>query len=94
MTGTDTKSTRNIATEQLLEVPVEIPIEIPFNALSTDTLSAVVDEFILRNGTDYGAEEIEHSVKRTQLLQQIQSGKVRIVFDATTESLTLTVKEK
>ena len=77
-----------------IDIAAEVPVEIPASALSDDALRAVVDEFIMREGTDYGAEEVEHAVKHKQLLQQVRSGEAKIVFDSTTESITLVPKRK
>ena len=65
------------------------PIEIPPDSLSQEILNAVIDEFILREGTDYGAVEISVDKKRAQILRQIQSNSVVIAFDPSTESVTL-----
>lgn len=65
------------------------PIEIPPSQLNEDTLKAVVDSFIFREGTDYGWQEVHHETKSAQVLKQIAKGQVRIVFDPNTESLTL-----
>lgn len=65
------------------------PIEIPFAALSADAQAGVIDDFIWREGTDYGAQEISHETKVAQILRQIEDGKVKLVFDAGLNSVTL-----
>ena len=65
------------------------PIEVPFDLLSPETLSQVVESFILREGTDYGVQEQSLEAKFHQVLKQIRSGKVKIIFDLETESVTL-----
>ena len=65
------------------------PVEVPPEALSEETLRAVVDSFIYREGTDYGWQEAHHDTKSQQVLKQIAKGHVKIVFDPNTESLTL-----
>jgi uncharacterized protein YheU (UPF0270 family) len=62
---------------------------IPAEHLSPDTLTCLIEEFITREGTDYGAEEMELSRKVQQVNQQIIKGEVVIVFDAATESVNL-----
>ena len=39
-----------------------------------------MDAFILREGTDYGHEEITIDQKRSRVLSMLQSGKAEIVF--------------
>ncbi len=65
------------------------PVEIPAETLAPETLMAIVESFVLREGTDYGRQEIETETKTAQILKQIQSGRVRILFDPNTESVTL-----
>ncbi len=65
------------------------PIEIPAGTLSPEVLKALVESFVLREGTDYGRQEIETETKIAQILKQISKGHVRILFDPNTESVTL-----
>ncbi|MFT5117404.1 MAG: hypothetical protein ACI9NY_000933 [Kiritimatiellia bacterium] len=62
---------------------------IPAEQLSPDTLRCLIEEFITREGTDYGAEEVALSRKVQQVNQQIVKAEVVIVFDAATESVNL-----
>ena len=43
---------------------------IPITELSTDVLHSIVESFVLREGTDYGAVEISVAEKVEQVLQQ------------------------
>ncbi len=65
------------------------PIEIPKEALSEQALRGVIDNFIQREGTDYGVNEVSYETKMQQVQKQIDKGHVRIVFDPTTESVSL-----
>tara|TARA_B110000003_G_scaffold137342_1_gene139096 strand:+ start:1500 stop:1766 length:267 start_codon:yes stop_codon:yes gene_type:complete len=64
-------------------------IEIPAERLPSKTLSAVIEEFILREGTDYGVQEISLQSKIKQVQGQLARGDVLITFDPITESCTL-----
>ena len=66
---------------------------VPPDQLSAEALERILDDFILRDGTDYGLHEMPHDQKKEQLRRQIRSGNVVILFDAETESLTLRNKE-
>lgn len=59
---------------------------IPHQRLSPDTLTALVEEFASRDGTDYGAAEMSLAQKTRQLLQQLDQGHIVIVYDESTES--------
>jgi uncharacterized protein YheU (UPF0270 family) len=65
------------------------PVEVPTSALSADALRGVVEAFVLREGTDYGAHEFTHEQKVAQLLAALARGEARILFDPATESVTL-----
>jgi len=64
-------------------------IEIPLERLSLELLVGIIEEFIQREGTDYGAHEVALDDKILQVKQQIQRGEVVITFDHQTESCNL-----
>jgi hypothetical protein len=65
------------------------PVEVPAGLISPDALRGVVEAFVLREGTDYGAREFTHAEKVQQVLNALDSGEVRILFDPQTETVTL-----
>jgi len=67
---------------------------IPYNSLASTTLEGLIETYIDREGTDYGAHEISREDKVTQLREQIESGKVVIVYDEATESCNLLPHEQ
>lgn len=67
----------------------EHAILIPPEQLSADALQGVIEAFIVREGTDYGAQEWNLAEKVEQVRKQLQRGDAVIVFDLTTESCTL-----
>lgn len=69
-------------------------IEIPFKRLDNDVLTAIIEEFILREGTDYGAQEADFENKVTQVRTQLESGDVLITYDPKTENCTLLTREQ
>lgn len=64
-------------------------LEIPLNQLSADALRGVIDDFILREGTDYGPVEVTLEQKRAQILAQLRSGKARLMFDPRSQTCTI-----
>lgn len=73
----------------MTESEVAPPIQVPFAQLSEDAQNGVIDDFITREGTDYGKNEVSLETKRTQIRRQIESGRVQLVFDPGLESVTL-----
>ncbi len=63
------------------------PIRVPPDDLEPDTLRAVVESFVLREGTDYGAQEASLDAKVAQVLTQLRRGEAHITFDPATESV-------
>lgn len=70
------------------EKPAE-PVEIPITSLDRETLTDIVEQFILREGTDYGAVEVSLAAKVAQILKQLDKGDTKLYFDPETESVTL-----
>ena len=66
--------------------PSEI-VAIPWTQLAPETLQAVIESFVLREGSDYGEQELPLATKVGQVLRQLQRGEARIVFDPATESV-------
>ena len=69
-------------------------IEIPLDRLSPDILNAVIEEFILREGTDYCASETSMDSKIAQVRRQLDHGDVLITFDPVTENCTLLTRHQ
>jgi uncharacterized protein YheU (UPF0270 family) len=65
------------------------PIEVPPESLSRETLRALIEEFVTRDGTDYGTVERSLDAKVVDVMRQLEQGEVRIVFDPDSETTTL-----
>ena len=66
-------------------------IEVPVSELAPETLQALVESFVLREGTDYGLQEVPLASKVAQVIRQLQRREARIVFDPVTESVDIRV---
>lgn len=55
-------------------------IEIDHSLLSENALENLIIDIITRQGTDYGEHEIAIEIKKKQLLNNLLSGKVVIVY--------------
>ena len=65
------------------------PIEIAVESLSAEALLGVIDDFILREGTEYGLNDVSYEAKVQQVQRQLDAGTAIITFDPQTESVTL-----
>jgi len=64
-------------------------VKIPWQQLSADALDGVIEEFVTREGTEYGEVEVELETKRRQVRRQLERGEAFISFDPETGSVTL-----
>ena len=74
--------------------PAETPVEVPHTALEKDLLRAVIESFVLREGTDYGERELSLDDKVRRVERLLERGDARIVFDPRTESVDVVVKDR
>jgi uncharacterized protein YheU (UPF0270 family) len=68
------------------------PIRLAPDDLEPDTLRAVIESFVLREGTDYGVHETSLEDKVAQVLIQLRRGEAEITFDPATESVNVVVR--
>jgi uncharacterized protein YheU (UPF0270 family)/transposase len=67
------------------------PIRVAPDDLEPDTLRAVIESFVLREGTDYGVHETSLEDKFSQVLIQLRRDEAHITFDPATESINVVV---
>lgn len=67
------------------------PVRVAPDDLAPDTLRAVIESFVLREGTDYGEHEASLDDKVAQVLNQLRRGEAHITFDPATESVNVVV---
>lgn len=60
---------------------------IPWQELNEETLRNIAESFILREGTDYGAEELSLAQKTDNLLAKIHNGSAVIIWSELHESI-------
>ena len=68
-------------------------VEVPLSALSGEVLRGVVESFVNREGTDYGAVERTLDEKVADVMRQLQAGAAKLMFDARSESVQIIVVE-
>ncbi|HEX3603758.1 MAG TPA: YheU family protein [Steroidobacteraceae bacterium] len=69
------------------------PVEVPYGELSAELLHAVVESFVLREGTDYGVREFSLEDKVAGVIRQLKKGEAKILFDPESESVTIAVRQ-
>ena len=69
-------------------------VEIPVQTLSPAALHGLVEEFVTREGTDYGEHECSLEDKIQAVIRQLNTGEVVIVFDPDSETCNIITKEE
>ena len=60
--------------------------KIPVNKLSPEALRGVIEEFISRDGTDYGETEVPMETKFRQVKCKLESGLAILILDDEAET--------
>ena len=63
------------------------PVVVPHVELSAEVLRGVVESFVLREGTEYGASEFSLEQKVAQVIRQLTVGEAQIIFDPTSNTV-------
>ncbi len=67
---------------------------IPLEQVNTDTLNAIIEDFILREGTEYGSIEVSKEDKIAQVKQQLEKGSAVLVYSELHESVNIMPSEQ
>lgn len=67
-------------------------VSVPHEQLSDAALEALLEEFVTREGTDYGLHEHSLDQKKASVRAQLTRGDAVIVFDTDSESVTLMLR--
>ncbi|WP_420591320.1 YheU family protein [Bacterioplanoides sp.] len=63
------------------DAPEQGVIAVPYQRLSADALDAILEDYVGREGTDYGDYNFSLSDKKAQVLAQLKSGQATLLFD-------------
>jgi len=69
-------------------------MEIPYDRLPPETLRAVIEEYVSREGTDYGEHVYSLDQKVEHVLAQLKSRKVAVVWNAEQESCDIVPRDQ
>ena len=64
-------------------------IVIPHQQLSKEALVGVIEDFVNREGTDYGEVAVDLVTKVDQLRTQLDKGKIVLLYDEETSSVNI-----
>ena len=63
------------------------PIVVPHRELSAEALRAVVESFVLREGTEYGEHYVSLEQKVAQVMRQLERGEAQVIYDTNSDSI-------
>lgn len=64
-------------------------VNIPISSLSEAALAGVIDAFILREGTDYGHQDLNIDEKRKRVRRQLENGRAGIFYYPATDHVAI-----
>lgn len=67
---------------------------IPIEQLNAETLQAIIEDYILREGTDYGAIDASKDDKIAQVMLQLKQGSAVVVYSELHESVNILPREQ
>ncbi|WP_318521342.1 YheU family protein [Photobacterium leiognathi] len=67
---------------------------IPWQDIAPETLTNLIEQFVLREGTDYGETEMSLESKVKVVLNQLKSGEAVIVFSELHESVDIKLRNQ
>jgi len=67
---------------------------IPLEQINEEALTAIIEEFILREGTDYGVIDTSKVDKIAQVKLQLQQGSAVIVYSELHETVNILPREQ
>ncbi|MFY0678052.1 MAG: YheU family protein [Neptuniibacter sp.] len=67
---------------------------IPQDQLAPETLTSLLEEFVSRDGTDYGEEEVTLEEKVEEVRAKLISGEAVILFSESTGQCNIVPKDK
>lgn len=67
---------------------------IPWQQVSPETLENVIEAFVLREGTDYGEQELSLTEKVANVRRQLQQGEVVLVWSELHKSVNIMRKSE
>jgi uncharacterized protein YheU (UPF0270 family) len=69
-------------------------VRVPLERVDAGVLNSMLEDYASRDGTDYGARELELAEKVANLQAQLRSGSLAIVYDLASEQWDLLPQEQ
>jgi uncharacterized protein YheU (UPF0270 family) len=67
-------------------------VEVPYQDINPETLRNMIEEFVSRDGSDWGDAGGSMEAKIEQVLRQFKAKKIKVVFDLTSQTANISAK--
>ena len=67
-------------------------MEIPYKRIAPATLKRMIEEFVTRDGTDYGLQETPLESKVSQVMSALEKGDAHILYDEQREAAEIVLR--
>jgi uncharacterized protein len=81
-----------VSEEQDASPTDQAAVEVPHEELAPETLRAVIESFVLREGTDYGQHDASFDGKVADVRRQLDRREAVIVYDPVSDSVDIVVQ--
>jgi uncharacterized protein len=79
----------NISSDESLD---NSPVDIPLDELTDEVLRGVIESYVLREGTEYGARDFTLQEKVDHVLAQLRRRDARIVYNPQDQTVDIVTK--
>ncbi|MCV6587886.1 MAG: YheU family protein [Marinobacterium sp.] len=69
-------------------------VEVPWQQLSAQALDGLIDEFVTRDGTDYGEQEMSTQARNQQVRELLAQNRAVILFSHESGQCNIVAREK
>jgi uncharacterized protein YheU (UPF0270 family) len=69
-------------------------VVVPYTELAGETLRAIIEAFVLREGTEYGSREFALEEKVAHVRSQLERGIAQIIYDPESQSIDIVPSTK
>ena len=72
----------------------QLTMIVPWREIAPETLDSLIEEYVTRDGTDYGEREVPLVERVNQVRRRLQSGEAVIWFEEADESINILSREQ
>jgi len=74
---------------------IRVPgVEVPYKRLSPEALAGLIEEFVSREGTDYGHSEVGFDKKAASVMRQLETGIAVVLYDPETDTCNIVTRDE